>query len=212
MIEEIRRALKTLYSAGDTVEVRSFGKDGTRRVGRYPLGWDLARAIAAEDEAGQDVYYVLNPTSLPPVPIGPGEGTKEKDVPRRRWFLLDFDPRRENKIATSNQFENARTQAANAKRFMEEEWAGAGLGDEAGIVMASSGNGVHLLVPVDLPNDEPSKRLIRSVQRAIAERFSTAEVEVECFPDAARLVRAYGTLNKKGTETDTLKWRRSGLL
>jgi hypothetical protein len=153
------------------------------------------------------VYWVLNPTSLPPFPITANQsGTKEKDVPRRRWFLLDADPIRTDKIATEEQYQAALKQATGARDFMasELEWEG--------VVMASSGNGVHLLVPVDLPNDEASKKEIHRAQKCISHRFSTPEVKIECFPDAARLVRAYGSLNKKGQETDTLKWRRSHIL
>jgi hypothetical protein len=204
--DKIRAALKAIYHTGDTVEIRAFHPAGFRSVGRYPLGWDLARAIEKADNEGYDVYYVLNPTSLPPTPLAAGQsGSKEMDIPRRRHYLLDLDPIRQNKIATAEQFQLSLLQARMARDFMENEWG-------VQPIAASSGNGVHLLVPIDLPNDEPSKDLIRRCQRAVAERFSTAEVECECFPDAARLVRAYGTLNKKGTETEDLKWRRSGLL
>jgi len=143
---------------------------------------------------------------LPPIPIASGQtGTRETDVPWRRHFLLDFDPIREHKIATDEQHRSALEQASQAYSFMKTE----GCSD---IVTASSGNGVHLLVQVDLPNDGPSKDLIRRIQRVVSKRFSTQQVEVECFPDAARLVRAYGTKNKKGTETNELKWRRSRIL
>jgi len=205
--EEIRKAIKALYRSGDVVEVRAFDPAGVRRVGRYAVGWDLVRAIEREDQLGRDVYYVLNPTGLAPLQIAAGqEGTKEQDVPRRRHFLLDFDPLRKNKLATEDQFQLALTQATLAKAFLCEAFQISEIG------MASSGNGVHLLVPVDLPNDEPSKEFIRRAQRIVATKFNTPQVECECFADAARLVRAYGTLNKKGTETETLKWRRSQVL
>ena len=50
------------------------------------------------------------------------------------------------------------------------------------------------------------------MQRIVADKFSTPDVECECFPDANRLVRAYGTVNMKGTETETLKYRKSEIL
>lgn len=203
MTTDIRTIVKAIYRPSDVVEIRAFGNDGSKRVGRFPLGWDLVKATEKEDAAGRECYWVLNPTSLPPAPMADNAaGTKETDVPRRRFFLLDFDPRRKEKIATDAQYAAALTQAKAAREFMGWD----------GVLMASSGNGVHLLVPVDLPNDEPSKELIKRTQKAIAQKFSTAEVEIECFADAARLVRAYGTLNKKGPETADLKWRRSHLL
>lgn len=208
MSEAIRTAIKTLYRTTDIVEIRALDKFGIRRVGRYPVGWDLVRALAKEDELGRDCYFVLNPTSLPPLPIGVEQGgTKETDVPRRRWFLLDFDPVRgkEEKLATDRQHDSALRAARSARDFLHEEgWDG--------IVFADSGNGGHLLTPIDLPNTPEIRESIRRAQRATAERYSTEHVACECFPDAARLVRAYGTLNKKGDETETLKYRRSQIL
>lgn len=206
MSELIRQALKTLYRPTDVVEVRAFAKS-IRRVGRYQLGWDLVKALQEEEASGADCYFVLNPTSLTPLPLGtpPNSGTKEEDVRERRWFLLDVDPRRDEKIATDAQHDTALALARSARDFLNNE------GFE-GIVLADSGNGGHLLVPTELPNDRESRELIRRTQRSVADKFTTAETLVECFPDAARLVRAYGTLNQKGVETETLKYRRSQVL
>ena len=49
MNDEIKRGIKTLYREGDVIEIRTFAKDGTRRVGRYPYGWDVVRALERED-------------------------------------------------------------------------------------------------------------------------------------------------------------------
>lgn len=207
MRDDIRLAIKMIYRLGDTIEIRTFAKDGTRRVGRYPFGWDVVRTLEKEDGLGRDCYYVLNPTSLAALLIGTNQsGTKEGDVPRRRWFLLDFDPIRKHKIASEDQFAEAFATATQARAFIFEALP------DVEVLRASSGNGVHLLVQIDLPNDEPSKLLVRKVQRAVAERFSSPAVECECFPDAARLVRAYGTVNHKGEETETLKYRKSEIL
>lgn len=205
-IEEIKKGIKALFQPDEVVEIRAFDKFGIRRVGRYPVGWDLVNALAREDVQGRDCYIVLNATSLAPLSIGVDQrGTREADVPRRRHFLLDFDPIRDHKIATDKQHESAKERAREARYFLTAEgWDG--------IIAASSGNGVHLLVPIDLPNNDVAKQLVMTVQRAIADRFNTREVEVECFPDANRLVRAYGTLNKKGDEDASLKWRRSGVV
>jgi hypothetical protein len=204
--EAIRAAIKAIYRPGDVVEVRAFALDGTRRVGRYPVGWELVRTIEKLDQHS-DVYYVLNPTGLPAVEASTGQsGTREADIPWRRHFLLDFDPVRTTKLASDSEYAKTLAIAIAARSWLLEE----GWTDE--VIMATSGNGVHLLVPVDMPNDDQSKNAIRTAQRTIADKFNSPEVEVECFPDAGRLVRAYGTLNKKGPQTETLKWRKSGIL
>ncbi len=204
----VATALKLLFREGDTIEVRAWDKNHDVYTGRYGFTKSLAKAIEFLDAEGCDVYYVLNPVGmkLGLRDIAPGGlCTWESGVPRRRWFLMDFDPRREDKIATDAQ-SDAAVQAANAaKKWLE------GYGWR-GIALASSGNGAHLLVPCELPNDAASKELIRKVQRVISERFSNDQVEAECFPDANRLVRAYGTQNKKGAETELLTYRESMLL
>src|SRR5271155_821582 len=206
MTDDIRAALKALFRPGDTIEVRAFGPGGIRRVGRYKLGWDLTRAIEQEN-ALCDVYFCLNPTTLPELPMTDGaQGTREGDVKERRHFLLDFDPIRPYKIATDEEFAAAKLQAELARAIIQAHMGG------LSPIMASSGNGVHLLVPINMPNTPEVKERIKAYQKVIAKHFSTDKVVCECFPDAARITRAYGTFNKKAPETATLKWRRSGLL
>lgn len=205
--EPIKTALMPLYKKGDLIEVRAWDKQHNVYTGRYTRCKKLLEDIKLLNE-DCDVYCVLNPVGdkhgLRDLSRG-GLCTWEQDVPWRRLFLLDFDPKRECKIATPEQFIAAFDAACKAKTWLES------FGFK-GIILASSGNGCHLLVPCELPNDAEGKEIVRKVQRIVANRFSTADVECECFPDANRLVRAYGTLNRKGTETVDLKHRQSEIL
>jgi hypothetical protein len=204
----LMQAFKALYRTGDTIEVRCWDESHTVYTGRYLYGDEIVKNLKLFNEAGCDSYFVLNPVGgdlgLRKLSQG-GLCTQETQIPHRRRFLLDFDPKREGKIATDTQWQAARQQAKAAKDWLESlGWTG--------IVLASSGNGCHLLVPCDLPNDVASKELVRKTQRVIAEKFSNAQVECECFADANRLVRAYGTVNMKGSEGDGLKHRPSEIL
>lgn len=205
--EPIKTALMALYKKGDLIEVRAWDKQHNVYTGRYTRCKKLLEDIKLLNE-DCDVYYVLNPVGdkhgLRDLSRG-GLCTWEQDVPWRRFFLLDFDPKRECKIATHQQWLASFDAACKAKTWLES------FGFK-GIVLASSGNGCHLLVPCELPNDAEGKEVVRKVQRIVSTKFSTADVECECFPDANRLVRAYGTLNMKGTETVALKHRQSEIL
>lgn len=205
---ELKRAVKLLFKKGDIIEVRAWDKNHAVFTGRYNYGTKLIDVLEIFDEEGCDCYYVLNPVGdkhgLRDMSSG-GLCTWENDVPFRRRFLLDFDPKRENKIATDYQWDDAYNTAVRAMAWLESY-------GYKGIILASSGNGCHLLVPCNLPNDPASKELVRKVQRAVSEKFSTATVECECFPDANRLVRAYGSTNKKGTPTEGMPHRLSGIL
>lgn len=203
---EITKAVKLLYRPGDVVEIRALRPPDVPYVGRYTYGKNLVNAIDYLDrEAMYDVYFVLNPTKLEPVVAQQYmRGTKKEDIAIRRWFLLDADPVRPHKISTDAEFFRAYAVMNQARDWLiSRGW------DKEGIVMASSGNGVHLLVRCDLPNTEESHRLVKITQNAVTRKFSNPEVLIECFPDSDRLVRAYGTLNKKGTQDESHKWRHS---
>jgi hypothetical protein len=205
--DSLKTAITALYRKDDVIEVRAWDNQHNVYTGRYTSSKKLLEDIKLWNEAC-DVYCVLNPVGdkhgLRDLSRG-GLCTREQDVPWRRFFLLDFDPKRDSKIATHDQWSAAFDAAHRAKVWLES------FGFK-GIILASSGNGCHLLVPCDLPNDSEGKEIVRKVQRITSEKFSTPEVECECFPDANRLVRAYGTVNMKGTETETLKHRMSEIL
>jgi hypothetical protein len=205
--DDLKNAVKALFKKGDIVEVRAWDKSHAVFTGRYNYTTTLIKALEIFDEGGCDIYYVLNPVGDKHgtrVMSAGGLCTQEADVPWRRRFLLDFDPKRDNKIATDVQWDDAYKTAHRAMTWLKSY-------GYKGIIMASSGNGCHLLVPCELPNDAASKELVRKVQRAVSEKFSTDTVECECFPDANRLVRAYGSTNKKGDATDAMRHRQSML-
>src|SRR2546427_437517 len=98
-VETIRSALDILALSGSVVELRCLFPRGTRN-GFFA---DLDRlAVEAAQMSGKatGVYITLNdvnPVLLERrknrIDIGrKDEGTKDSDVLRRRWLLLDFDP------------------------------------------------------------------------------------------------------------------------
>ena len=208
-MSEIRKALDLLFRPGDVVEVRALHPEDVPVVGRIPYGEGLLHVLETYDDLGDyDLYYVLNPVLLPPSAMKEFNfGAKKHDIPWRRWFLLDADPVRSFKIATQEEFDAARLAVSKAKAWLESRgWSG--------IVAASSGNGCHLIVPCELPNDQESERLVKVTQRAVSQKFSNERVSIECFCDADRITRAYGTLNRKGKENSAqgLLHRRSGVI
>jgi hypothetical protein len=222
--EAIKAGLKALYRSGDVVEIRAFDRAGGQRptlTGRYKYGAGLLDTLVQLDDAEYDLYYVLNPTPLLESPMSVGEGTKEADVLTRRYIFMDGDSVRHTVIGeklnkkTGELIPVRSTIATDAEcqaaidvmtkvriELTERGWNG--------IVQGCSGNGCHLLLPVDLPNliggkggkvDEEIKTLITTLQRILSVTYSTADIKIECFPDASRLTRAYGSLNRKAKES-----------
>src|SRR5262249_31177609 len=76
--------------------------------------------------------------------------TSDADIARRLWLPLDFDPVRPAGISSTDmEHEAALTRSRACAAWLQS------LGFQA-IVIADSGNGAHVLVRIDLPNDPAS--------------------------------------------------------
>jgi hypothetical protein len=70
--------------------------------------------------------------------------------------------------------------------------------------MADSGNGWHLLYPLDLPNDKQTKEVVKGVLDGLASMFDDEKVKIDtAVANASRITRLYGTMNRKGDEDTT---------
>lgn len=178
----------------------------------------MARDALAITPRAEAVYFTLNPLK----PNG-GHSAKDEDVWSRRWFLVDVDSRRPDadSCATDAEREASKAVALAIRNHLRAE----GWPDP---VFADSGNGWHLLYPIDLPADDtftkqpdgavakvdgPASVLLRRCLRALGERFDTPGAKVDrVVYNASRICRLYGTLNRKGEDTPERPHRASALL
>ncbi len=206
----IERTLAILFPDG-IAEVCAIGKTG--RVGGFFR--DHAAAARAVEKADaskpKGIYCTLNPVddllyARSPESIGASDLTKDIDVVRRRWILVDFDPVRPSDVSsTSDEHDAARTKAADVAEWLR----GHGTGEP---ILADSGNGYHLLIPVDLPNNVESKALVNNFLKAVKQHHQDEFVEVDTkVGNAARITKLYGTRTRKGEETDERPHRYSKL-
>jgi hypothetical protein len=147
------------------IELRSFAKGRKRTDAGYFDGdhrQALAEHAARLNGAGAAVYVTLNPINpqllsryANRIEVGATATTTDAQVTRRRWLLLDFDPTRPTDTsATDAQLESAKGAARACFRSLRAE----GWPDP---LAAESGNGAHLLYPLDLPNDNESRDLVK---------------------------------------------------
>lgn len=177
---------------------------------------DSVSKLIAETDCNDVIgtYIRLNPVSPRLLPRAHAKfarvrkGTSDPDIVRRRLMLVDFDPKREARKESATNSEKA---AAGKCAAACREWlTGQGW---APPIVADSGNGFHLLYPIDLPNDAPSHHQVCSVLNLLRHRFENEAVEVDTsVGNAARLTKLYGTFTRKGTSTDDRPWRRSKLI
>jgi hypothetical protein len=199
--DELRRALGILCQEGDTVELRCL-------AGRKTFaGWFddfevLADEAAKADARAWDVYVTLNPCDTALLARADNEvveadgkkvpTTSDRDIKRRRWVLVDCDPVRPARVSSTSEEKGRAIERAKAVyRYLRRH----------GIKMdwADSGNGIHLLIPVDLPNDQESRALIEKFLRSLSFKFSDDTVEIDTSTyNAARITKCYGVVARKG--------------
>ena len=213
----ILAALPVLFTQDDVIELRAFPKGRKRTDAGYFDGqhWpQLAEQAARLSASGAAVYVTLNPVDPQllsrysnRIENFAQSTTTDKQVTRRRWLLVDIDPvRPSGTSATDAQLAAAKAKARAVYGYLN------GMGWPAPLV-AESGNGMHLLYAIDLPNDDEATALVKAVLIALGERFDDAQTKVDrAVFNAARICKLYGTLANKGDNTTMAPWRLSKLL
>jgi hypothetical protein len=167
----------------------------------------LARAAAAWDGRASGLYFTLNPVrpellarSANRLTERARQTTGDKDILRRRWLPIDFDPVRPSGISsTKAEHQAALDRAREARDWLREVgWPAP--------VLASSGNGAHLLYPLDLPPVEDVGpywgAALHCVLQALNLRFGDDRVVVDTTTaNASRIWKLYGTRACKGDDT-----------
>lgn len=197
---EIKRAIRVLFEPGQVVELRVPNTKKGTVSGYFQDMEKLASAAAQLSGRVPGVYVTLNPVdpsllarAKDRVQLYAKHTTSDRDVLRRRWLPLDFDPVRPSGIsATDEEHQKALDRARRVREWLRE------MGWPDGI-LASSGNGAHLLYRIDLPNDDGATSLVRRVVETVAALHSGDGVDVDQkVHNAARIWRLYGTLSRKG--------------
>ncbi len=215
--EHIQEGIEALFLPGQVIELR-IPKAGKYRTisGYFDDPTKLALAIA--EWSGKDdiegVYYTLNPVAPALLARSANRAkryaqltTSDKDVVGRRWLLVDIDPSRPSGVSSTDAEKKLAGRKARAVRAYLREL---GWPDP---LAADSGNGYHLLYRVDLPNDEQSTALVKSCLEALAAKFNDDVVKVDTSVfNAARIVKAYGSLAAKGDSTAERPHRVASLL
>src|SRR5262245_4611185 len=209
-----------LFAPDQIVELRAIGvSDGVGRpfvsAGYFDPDSRVKMASAALrlTEKAHGVYATLNPIDTALLArrcnrvakAESGDLTKDKDVLRRRWLLIDADPVRVAGVAaTDGEKAEARALAETVREFLRDR----GWPDP---ILADSGNGFHLLYRIDLPADDGGR--VRRVLRASAPRVDTGRVAIDrSVHNPSRICKLPYTWARKGDGTPDRPHRRSRLL
>ena len=147
------------------------------------------------------VYWLMNP--LPTEWCG--SPAKDTDVVRRRWLLVDCDPKRKRTVSSpAEEKKAARAKMTEVDSHLADcGWPTPNFGD--------SGNGFHLLFLIDLPGEDG--RLVYGVLKVLANPFDDESVSIDTkVGNASRICKLYGTVSRKGEHTAERPHRLSGII
>lgn len=202
---EITHALRLWFQAGDVFEVRVLDAvSADYRREHIESGYFDYEHISAVPEAlkrllsFRGVYVTVNPVNPDLLaravnrlrPAGRNPTTADTDIVRRRWLLIDCDPRRASGVSSSNsEHESALAKA----REIRDGLSSLGWADP---IMTDSGNGAQLMYRIDLPatDGELVRRVIGEIAKASSEQVAI-DTSVH---NPARIWRLPGTMNCKG--------------
>lgn len=215
--EQIRRALQVLHEPNAVIELRALHSKGRKRTDAGYFDGEhreaLVEAAAKLNEHGAAVYVTLNRLDSQLLARHANRVQEfaqatatDTNVTQRCWFLVDIDPQRpKDTSSTPEQLEAAMDRARKVYGYLAEQgWPSP--------IVAESGNGAHLLYRIDLPNDEPSRDLVKGCLEALAAKFDDDVVKIDrSVFNAARIVKLHGTVANKGDNVPGAPWRLSKL-
>jgi hypothetical protein len=199
-------ALRRFVEPGQVVELRllAVSTKTYRRPhtvsGYYDDAEALARDAARVAPQARGAYFTLNPLNRALLAraanrlrdVDERESlTPDTEVLRRHWLPVDVDPRRPSGVSATD----AEHAAAHVRALEIREWLSSEGWPEP--VYADSGNGAHLVYPIDLPAADGG--LVERVLRALAFRFDDAALAIDqAVANPARIWKLYGTPVRKG--------------
>jgi hypothetical protein len=129
------------------------------------------------------------------------------DILSRKWLLVDVDAIR---LADTNSTDAEKEVAGDLA------WECYGYLTDLGWcqpVVVDSGNGWHLLYPIDLPNDKLSHAIQKKALAALASRFDRPGAQIDrSVHNASRISKLPGSWVRKGPESDDRPWRMARIM
>lgn len=215
---QIVRALTTILEPGQVTEVRALEATiGSDRYAQTLTGYfnDTQKLAdeAAKITSAKAIYFipnVIDPALLARAanrikPAKKDPLTSDQNITRRRWLLIDADPTRPAGISSTDEEHDA---ALARIEQIEDQMTAAGWPKP---IKADSGNGGHLMYPIDEPADDDG--LIQRCLEALAGRFTDEKVKIDTTVyNPARIWKLYGTPACKGDSTPDRPHRLAKLI
>lgn len=217
--EEVKKSLEYLLDPDQIVEVRIVKATNdygySKRLSGYFNDFDKlikeVQRVEREYKKIESFYFTPNPVTPQLLARSKNEliasdfATKDSEIERRRYFLIDIDPERPRGTSSTN------LQHEKALRMAEE--ISSYLGDKGwpAPVMADSGNGAHLMYRINIEADDSG--LLKNALEVLNLQFTKSDVKVDTSVyNPARIWKLYGTMACKGSDTAECPHRMARIL
>lgn len=211
---ELKKTWDLFVGVDGFTEVRILGK--FQYSGYFKSFDNLCKQLEPYTEMDDEqIYFVMNKIKddcyarpqCEKFVKSPKSTTKDDETIIRKWLLCDFDPVRLPNISSSNeQFELAHKKTQGVFRFLKEK----GFSD---MVVAISGSGWHILIPVNIPCNDETDKVVKDFYTYMGSVFSDDNVEFdEKVYNRSRITKLYSTYAKKGANLPTNPWRQSKIV
>ncbi len=131
----------------------------------------------------------------------PERTTSDKEILSRRWIFVDIDPPRPPGVSASD---DEKEQAVEIREKVFEK-----LKVIAEPIVADSGNGFHLYIPINRPNTDEQTKLVQRLLKGLESKFPMVDITTS---NAARITKLYGTTGRKGDSTPERPHRQSKII
>ena len=211
-LAEIQKSYDIL-AQGRVVEMRALKTTPEGTIsGYYNDGQSLVddTFYVSEREGTPNTYWTLQKIDPSVIKISNecyghvAETTKDDQIVGYCWLPIDFDPIRD---ANTNSTDQEKAAAYDLALKVKDNLLYLAITS----LLADSGNGYHLLIKVDLSIDK--KDLVKSLLSRLSRKFSTSETSIDTgLFNPSRILKAYGSVSRKGPNTIERPWRTSRIL
>lgn len=209
---ELRKAVAQLHPDNELFEIRIIGTRNKKPITGYFRDADtLIKQLNNIDLRGVNIYITLQEVddalfsrAQSEQFIAGASATSDTEVSGYKWLFIDLDPVRPTGISST---EGELKEAFELARKVSTYLCNLGFEDP---VKAMSGNGAHLLYPIQLKNTDENKALIEKCLKALSMMFDNDKVKVDTANfNQSRVCKLYGTLAQKGKNTKDRPYRMS---
>lgn len=220
-VKQTKDFLNGLLRINKIVEIRMIAKQSgydVRKSGYFTNTDTAIKSLLDEkDYDNGGIYFVMNKIAKPDTVMAREQANKliktkdttnDKMIERYQWLFVDID--RENAVSGTS---SSNEELTKLKEIAKKVYGYMRQKGFAKPIVAMSGNGYHLLYRIDMPNTEETKQLITKVLKVLSIFFSNQNTKIDTVnSNPARLCKLYGTWAKKGSETETRKFREAQIL